>query len=59
MMECQSAAAIQCPARRSTRASESDEPVEKGSVFQEIVRRFGNSDAYEADKMKMMPGMKM
>lgn len=38
---------------------ETDEPVEKGSVFQEIVRRFGNPGAYEAGDMKMMPGMKM
>lgn len=38
---------------------ETDEPIEKGSVFEEIVRRFGNPDAYEPGHMKMMPGMKM
>lgn len=38
---------------------ETDEPVDKGSVFEEIVRRFGNPDDYETGKMKMMPGMKM
>ncbi len=38
---------------------ETDEPVEKGSIFQEIVRRFGNPGVYEAEDMKMMPGMKM
>ncbi len=38
---------------------ETDEPVEKGSVFDEIVRRFGNPDAYEPAKMHTMPDMKM
>ena len=38
---------------------ETNEPVERGSVFAEIVRRFGNPDTYEPAKMNMMPGMKM
>lgn len=32
---------------------ESDEPVEKGAVFAEIVRRFGNPEAYKSAPMKM------
>lgn len=38
---------------------ETNEPVERGSVFAEIVRRFGNPDTYEPAKMNRMPGMKM
>ena len=38
---------------------ETNDEVPKGSVFEEIVRRFGNPDAYEPGKMQMMPGMKM
>ncbi|MCA9194177.1 MAG: multicopper oxidase domain-containing protein [Planctomycetales bacterium] len=38
---------------------ETDEPVEKGSVFAEIVRRFGDPEKYEPGMMKKMPGMEM
>ena len=38
---------------------ETDEMIEKGSIFEEIVRRFGNPNDYEPGKMKMIPGMKM
>lgn len=38
---------------------ETDEHIEKGSIFHEIVRRFGDPQTYEPAKMNMMPGMKM
>ncbi len=37
---------------------ETDEPVKKGSIFEEIVRRFGGRDAHEADKMHIRTGRK-
>ncbi len=38
---------------------ETEEPVEKGSVFEEIVRRFGDPNRYEPGQAKTMTDMKM
>ncbi len=40
-------------ATRKLKVMETDEAVEKGSVFEEIVRRFGNPDVYDPGKMNM------
>jgi len=38
---------------------ETNDEIPKGAIFEEIVRRFGNPEAYQSGEMEMMPGMKM